>query len=238
VLVFLNPDATIGDESLRALANRAVMPHTGLVGPRIYDDESNEATSPRNWSRPIGDALHLLLPTRFVPARWNRDIPHSDPRYVMGGSVAYVQGSCMAISREAFVAVGGFDEEFFLYGEEEDLACRLVQLGRSSLLEPDASASHVGATSTSELSLFAARQLFRSHVLIYHKHLGRSMALWGAALLAAALLILLFSTPVRARMRWRQRETSPWCRAALRGTVEGLLRMPVVPPPAAPGPAA
>jgi GT2 family glycosyltransferase len=128
----------------------------------------------------------------------------------------------MAIRRTVFFEVGGFDERFFLYGEEEDLARRLTFRGLSTRLIPGAMAKHVGETSTAAVSAFATEQLFRSHVMMYGKHAGRRYAWFGAMVLSVALLLLIVTAPLRRITRWRKRETSRWCRAALRGVAAGL----------------
>jgi len=63
--------------------------------------------------------------------------------------------------REAFVAVGGFDEDFFCYMEDVDLGFRLQLAGYQAMYVPDAIVHHVGgATSGGSQSDFA----------IYHGH--------------------------------------------------------------------
>jgi N-acetylglucosaminyl-diphospho-decaprenol L-rhamnosyltransferase len=230
ILVFLNPDAAIDDRSLRDVANTALDPSAGLVGPRILDQDLREDTRARNWSTPMVDSLHLVFPRKLIPRRWARDIPPSDTRYAGGGNVPYVQGCCMAISRQLFFDVGGFDERFFLYGEEEDLARRLQSRDRPCRLVTSATASHIGATSTANVNAFATRQLFRSHLLIYRKHGGILTSVVGAVMLTLALALLLITAPLRAATPWRKRESPAWCVDALRGVRDGLFGLSVVPP--------
>jgi N-acetylglucosaminyl-diphospho-decaprenol L-rhamnosyltransferase len=223
VLAFLNPDAMIDTDSLALLAHAAREPGAGLVGPSIRDSDGLAATRARNWSSPMGDALHLFLPYSLVPKRWNRQLSVGDPRLAHGGVVAYVQGACMAIERQTFFAAGGFDERFFLYGEEEDLARRLDKIGRSSRLVPDAVAVHQGATSTSKLEAFAVRQLFRSQILLHREHGGVAAMSGAAGLTSAVLAFLMLTAPVRMRVGWRKRETFAWCSQGLCGIHDGLL---------------
>lgn len=60
-----------------------------------------------------------------------------DDRYLMSDydqntiyEVPYLSGCCMFIQRKAFVYVGGFDENYFLYLEDADLTRKLRVLGR------------------------------------------------------------------------------------------------------------
>lgn len=72
-------------------------------------------------------------------------------------------GACAAASvypREAFDAVGGFDEDFFAYMEDIDLDFRLQLAGYPCLYLPNAFVKHVGSASTAPRSDFA----------VYHGH--------------------------------------------------------------------
>jgi GT2 family glycosyltransferase len=51
----------------------------------------------------------------------------------------------MLLRRERFEAVGGFDEGFFLYKEDEDLCRRLRAAGGTVLYEPAVKVEHVGS---------------------------------------------------------------------------------------------
>ena len=62
--------------------------------------------------------------------------------------------------REAFEAVGGFDEDFFSYMEDIDLDFRMQLLGYQCLYLPQAIVRHVGSGSTGARSGF---QLYHGH---------------------------------------------------------------------------
>lgn len=224
ILVFLNPDATLEPGALAALQHTLSDRNVGVAGPRVLDASGDEDTRARNWSSPQRDALHLILPKKLIPKRWSRDIPANDKRYVEGGPVPYIQGSCMAIRRETFFAVGGFDEEFFLYGEEEDLARRLAASGLTCALSPDSVIRHSGQTTTSSVALFATEQLFRSHALGYSRRRGPLYAGFGSLVVALALGLLWITSPIRALTPYRNLETPAWCRAAASGLAAGVFR--------------
>lgn len=51
-----------------------------------------------------------------------------------GSGAAWLVGSCLAVRRQAFVKVGGFDESLFLYWEDVDLSWKLSKHGRLVVL--------------------------------------------------------------------------------------------------------
>jgi N-acetylglucosaminyl-diphospho-decaprenol L-rhamnosyltransferase len=58
--------------------------------------------------------------------------------------VAWVSGAAIAIERAAFESVGGFDQQLFLYKEDEDLCLRLRKAGGAVVYEPAVAIRHHG----------------------------------------------------------------------------------------------
>lgn len=227
-LLFLNPDARIDGKNLERLVARCAEVGGAIVGPRIVNDDGVDETRARNWSASYRDVASLLVPQRLLPPSLQQDIPSADRRYQDGGEVPYVQGSCFVIGAQLFREVSGFDERFFLYGEEEYLADQLAKIGRSAYLCPAAVASHLGHTSTDKVGPFSTEQLFRSRVMQYR--LRGHFALLGAVLNFVAVLGLLLSGPVRRVVGYRKSEDRAWCLAAMRGILRGYLQATVRPP--------
>jgi N-acetylglucosaminyl-diphospho-decaprenol L-rhamnosyltransferase len=59
-----------------------------------------------------------------------------------GRGQRYAAGSCMVVDRSAWVLVNGFDERYFMYGEDLDLWHRLGVAGRSRAFRSDIVAQH------------------------------------------------------------------------------------------------
>ncbi|MBI1197628.1 MAG: glycosyltransferase [Phenylobacterium sp.] len=74
------------------------------------------------------------------------------------GEVFSPCGAAMMIDRALFLEMGGFDEDFFCYGEDVDLGYRLQLRGEPTLLVPGAVIGHVGSASSggrkSEFAVF------------------------------------------------------------------------------------
>lgn len=63
--------------------------------------------------------------------RYDRLYVMADQDYTQPFEVPYLSGCCMLIRGDAFLAVGGFDERFFLYLEDADITRSLAQEGRT-----------------------------------------------------------------------------------------------------------
>jgi hypothetical protein len=175
-LLFLNPDARIDADSLAALrAALAADPQAALVGPRILDDDGSLAFSLRRFPRLRSTYAKALFLHRVFPhATWSDELVRDPAPYERAATAEWVSGACMLVRRDAYEAIGGFDEGLFLYCEDTDLCLRLWQSGRSVRYEPAALVRHVGGASSGagETQAIAAR----SRVLYARKHRGRAAA--------------------------------------------------------------
>ena len=135
-LLFLNPDARIDAEGLAAL--RAALesdPSAGLVAPRILDEDGTLAWSIRRFPRQRSTFAQALFLHRLWPrAAWTDELVREPAAYERAGTPDWVSGACMLIRRDAFEAVGGFDEDFFLYCEDTDICRRLWDAGQAGAL--------------------------------------------------------------------------------------------------------
>jgi GT2 family glycosyltransferase len=118
----------------------------------------------------------------------------------------FVPCACAAVyRREAFTAAGGFDEAFFCYVEDVDLAFRMQLRGGRFMYVPDAVVHHVGSASTGRASDFARYHGHRNMVWCFLKNMPGPL-LWKylPAHLAMNLASLLsFSLRGEGRPIWR-----------------------------------
>lgn len=123
--LLLNPDAQIGPGSLPQMVELlAQRPGAGAIGFRQVDAAGVFQLS-------FGPAPSLLL--EFVRMVVQRRLDRGDVRlarfidhcFSRPCRVPWVTGSSLLLRREAFEAVGGFDEGYFLYFEDADVCQRL-----------------------------------------------------------------------------------------------------------------
>ena len=78
-------------------------------------------------------------------------------------------------SRQAFLQVGGFDEDFFSYFEDVDLGFRLRLQGFRCLFIPEAIVEHIGSASSEKINAFAIYHGHRNLVWAYVKNMPPSL---------------------------------------------------------------
>lgn len=113
--------------------------------------------------------------------------------------VDWVTGAALAIRRDAFDAVGGFDESFFMYWEETDLCYRLAAAGWVTHFVPAAAIVHAGAASTSQRRAEMAFQFLAGLRRFSARHYSPSRRWRLEATLRAILRIRLAQDRLRLR---------------------------------------
>ena len=117
----------------------------------------------------------------------------------------FVVGACFLVRRAAFDAVGGFDERYWLYGEEADLCRRLLDAGWRCEVVPDATAVHVGGASGGDSNRDVVFEHFQrgTERFIEQRQGRRGLVLHRLGVLVGSLLRLpfLLLLPGRAEVR-------------------------------------
>ncbi len=136
--LFLNPDARIEPASIVQLV-RVLRedPSVGLVAPRIVDEDGSLQFSVRRFPRLRSTYAQALFLHRVFPhATWTDEVIRDPLVYKRPGPVEWVSGACVLVRRSALEHIGGWDEGFFLYGEDIDICRRLWEAGFEVRIEP------------------------------------------------------------------------------------------------------
>jgi GT2 family glycosyltransferase/glycosyltransferase involved in cell wall biosynthesis len=190
-VLLLNSDCFLHPGALATLVAGAKRhPAAAAVGPRLLNVDGSLQRSAWPFPRPArlvleAFALHRPL-ARLGLMEDLRLWAHDEER-----AADFLIGACLLIRREALAEVGGFDESFWLYGEEADLCRRLSRRDWDVVLVPDAVATHVGGAS-SDRSTERLRHFYRGQKRFLRRHGG--VAAWPIARLA-----LLVGSALRGR---------------------------------------
>lgn len=173
-LLLVNPDCvitgTMCGHLLAALDARGDM---AVAGPRIRNADGTIQPSARRFpdlTTAIAGRSSWL--TRVLPQNpfSRRNLPARGADDVAPVEVDWVSGACMLVRRDAFDAVGGMDEGFFLYWEDADFCRRLQQAGWRTAYVPQAAAMHIGGRSSRHAADASLEAFHRSAYRLYTKH--------------------------------------------------------------------
>jgi GT2 family glycosyltransferase len=150
-------------------------PDVGLVGGQLLFPNGNWQRSyadlPGLWSgfkAAVGiTTFQRACRTWLWPVRFDRK-----PK-----DVPYVDGAVLLVRREAFEAVGGFDESFFRYGDECDLCARIHKTGWRTVFCPESQIIHArGGDSIQIIPLELFQNMVEADIKVARKHLSARRA--------------------------------------------------------------
>jgi GT2 family glycosyltransferase len=197
-VLLLNSDTIVPPAALETLSDHLdAHPRAAVVGPRLQNPDGTLQRSAHAFPRPA--TLRPLV--RHIPGVSERSLltwAHDHVRIV-----PWVKGAALAIRRNAFNAVGGFDARFFMYFEETDLCFRLRTAGWETHYTPGVTIVHAGGASTEQHRADMMVQFYASMRQFYRHHYPR----WQLAALDALLVGHTLFRWVRDRARlWQSRD--------------------------------
>lgn len=184
-LLLLNPDTVILDQAIdRIVAFAERVPRARIWGGRtLYGDHS---LNPGSCWRRMG-LWNIFCRTTGLTGIFPQSAVFNSEAY--GGwdrsterEVDIVCGCFLLIRRKDWHFLGGFDSNFFMYGEEADLCLRAIrELGAAPRVTPKATIIHYGGASEKLRSdkmvrlLSAKSELIQRHFPWPHRRLARAL---------------------------------------------------------------
>lgn len=194
VILLVNPDCVVPAGTTRDLVALLLsQPTVGIAGPSLVGSDGAPAVSAHPF-----ETLHSVVFSRFggslLPVGVRRLISGRDRRRAYDAcrastrpsSVDWLSGACLAVRGDLFRDIGGLDERYFLYYEDEELCLQAKSRGARVVLLPTVPAMHIGGAS-SELGA-TWPHLYRSMLIFFARHRAASyQAVRFAVLVRAGL---------------------------------------------------
>ena len=169
-LLFLNPDVEFeGRDGLRQLLDFIRKDRKiAIVGPKLLNPDGSLQPSGRKFPSFV-DLVYGLDPPLF--SKFIRHDPFQRTDFDKVVEVDEVSGACFLIRKDVFKAVGGFDENFFLYFEEVDLCKRVKRMGFKVYYYPEVKVFHQWGASSRKNPL-SRKHMLSSRFYYCRKHYG------------------------------------------------------------------
>ena len=155
----LNDTATILKDFLDSRQN------VSLAGAKIMDKNSNYSSSFKQFPH----AIKQLFGNSIQRALSKKKFPSNKTKLHEPTQVEVISGSCLFFRAEDFFNLGGFDTQFFLYCEEEDISKRVWDSHKEVYFVPEAEIFHTGGGSTSQ-TLVMEKEFYISYAHLRNKH--------------------------------------------------------------------
>jgi GT2 family glycosyltransferase len=193
LVLILNPDTKLVGPAIDLLvAEMKKRPDAGIIGGRhVSPDLTVQTTSIQKFPTILNQVLNI----EYLRLHWPRfrlwDIAPLFSKSREPVQVEVIPGACMLLRREVFEQVGGFSEDYFIYGEDVDLNVKVARTGLRNYYVPEATIIHYGGKSSSQqkVSQWATVMKFRAMGQFYVKNHGRVYAAMYRAAMGACALI-------------------------------------------------
>ena len=174
-ILFINPDCIVSEDTFDKLITFFESnPNCGLAGCKILNsDGSLQLACRRSFPGPWTSftkvtGLSGLFPNSKIFARYNLTYRDENKTY----EVDAVSGSFMMMRRDVYKKTGGFDEQFFMYGEDLDLCYRVQKAGYKVFYVHNTQVIHYKGESTKRSNLDDTKLFYDAMHLFVKKHLS------------------------------------------------------------------
>ncbi|MDB5209328.1 MAG: hypothetical protein JWQ30_155, partial [Sediminibacterium sp.] len=172
-VLFLNPDTLVPEDCLQqCLSFINEQPYAGALGVRMLDGRGRFLPeSKRSFPSPGVSFWKLVgFSSLFPKSRMFN-------RYALGyldehrnHSVDVLAGAFMLIKKELLVQLQGFDESYFLYGEDIDLSYRVKKAGFENIYFSGTSIIHFKGESSNDAELSRLKHFYTAMQVFVQKH--------------------------------------------------------------------
>ncbi len=149
-LFILNPDTLIAENTIQLLLDFVkTKENIGIIGGKMIDGTGNFLPeSKRGVPKPLvafGKLTGLYKILKFAPFN-QYYAPHLQENET--GKAEILTGAFMFLEKSVYEEVGGFDERYFMFGEDIDLSYTILLTGRKNYYFPEAKIIHFKGEST------------------------------------------------------------------------------------------
>ncbi len=179
-LCILNPDTVVAEDTFKKLIDFAeTKSNLGIVGCQLIDGKGKFLPeSKRNIPKPkvalkklIGDDKSYYANQLEIDAV---------------GHVEILVGAFMFVEKAVYDTVGGFDEDYFMYGEDIDLSYKVLKAGYSNMYFGETTIIHFKGESTLRDANYAKR-FYGAMQIFYKKHFKQNIIFNGLVWLGIKL---------------------------------------------------
>lgn len=189
-ILILNPDTVIKEDTLRICHDRIQDDHVGAIGVKMIDGKGQYLPeSKRGFPTPIHALWKMIGLSRLFPksAFFNK--------YYMGylddnkeAHIDVLTGAFLWTKKEILDKVGGFDEDYFMYGEDIELSYQIKKEGYELLYLPTTDIIHFKGESTKKSSINYLKNFYGAMGIYARKRNSGNGMLWKLVLQTGIIL--------------------------------------------------
>ena len=162
--LIVNPDILLNEKLINTLYSTFINYNDdiGVVGPSLYDSNMKRRTN--------GSISHVKKIRGSKLSSSINNIPEDNM------CCDFLVGCCLFMKRDFFIELGGFDKDFFMYFEDNDLCDRIIKNGKIVVEVPSAKVIHL-ENSSSKKNSFQNYKLAIIHKISEYIYLKKKISL-------------------------------------------------------------
>lgn len=185
----LNPDTVVSENTFNKILNFSDSKNDiGIVGCRFVDGSGAFLAESKRKVPTIRAAIQKLL--GFGYNYYETEISENQI-----AKVSVLTGAFMLMKNNFFRELGGFDENFFMYGEDIDLSFRALKMNKINYYYGEETIIHFKGESTRKNKIYY-KNFFTAMQVFYNKHYNSNFiiksGLWLVIILAKNILPFLY----------------------------------------------
>jgi GT2 family glycosyltransferase len=192
-LCILNPDTVVAEDTfIKLLEFSNPKNNLGIVGCQLIDGKGRFLPeSKRNVPTPKVSLKKVLGSTSDYYAN-QIEIENT-------GKVDILVGAFMWLKKDIYEIVGGFDEAYFMYGEDIDLSYKVVKAGYDNYYFGETSVIHFKGESTLKDAKYAQR-FYGAMQIFYKKHFKQNIVFNAVVWIGIKMAQFLSKTPQKVEV--------------------------------------
>ncbi|WAC03499.1 glycosyltransferase family 2 protein [Lacinutrix neustonica] len=167
-LCILNPDTVVAEDAFRTLLKFAdAQNNVGIIGCRLIDGNGGFLPESKRNIPTVTVAVNKML-------RKTKDYYAAHIQETGIGQSEILVGAFMLLKQQVYHEVGGFDDDYFMYGEDIDLSYKVSKAGYNNLYFGKVTTIHFKGESTLKDKIYAKR-FYGAMQIFYKKHFKRNL---------------------------------------------------------------
>ncbi len=174
-IFLLNSDVIVLEGGVQKLVDYLdTHPDATMVGPRLLnEDRTFQLACRRSLPNPLNSFLYLFGISKIIKSKKIASYKKEYDDPTVTEPVEGISGAAMMFRRVVFEKTGGFDETFFMYGEDLDLCKQVQDNGWKTVYVADAQIVHLGGGSSAKRRTQSLINFYESMWIYYKKHYGQ-----------------------------------------------------------------
>lgn len=190
--LILNPDTIIEEGTITTFVNYLENnSNVGMVGPKIVNSDGSLQKGCKRSFPTISVALpkilglDKILPNSKWVGRYNLNYLDADEIH----KVDAISGSCMFVRSGLFNKIGGFDEQYFMFGEDLDICYQVYQNEFEIQYLPTTQIMHYQGESVKTAPFDSINAFYNAMILFSDKHFSKSKGILTKIFIRSGIFI-------------------------------------------------